>query len=78
PGVAEARTAEAILRRYPAGLVLAPPGHRLSRAQVAPPGTEVRTGGLLVRVEHAEDRLAATVTTAPPALGATAARGPPG
>ena len=62
PGTTEARSAETVQLRYPAGVVLAPPKSRLIGAVVPPPGTRLEIGGLTVDVEHTGDRLAVTVS----------------
>ncbi len=69
PGVAAARWIEPVLRRFPAGLLLAPPGHRLAGAVVPPEGSRVVVGSLVVAVEAVLPRLAVRVGEA---------RGPPG
>ena len=41
----------AVLRRFPARLLLAPPGHRLAGAVVPPPGSRIVAGALAVDVD---------------------------
>ena len=63
PGVAAASDVRALLGRFPPRLVLAPAGHRLAGDVVVPPrGSEVVTGGLLVRFENDDRRLAVSVS----------------
>ncbi len=61
PGSTEARAAEIVQLRYPAGLVLAPTKSRLLGAVVPPAGTRLEVGDLTLDFEHAGDRLAVTV-----------------
>ena len=68
PGVAAARGVEPLLRRFPAGLLLAPSGTRLAGAVVPADGTRVAVGPLAVDVDSASPRLAVRVGPA---------RGPP-
>ncbi len=69
PGIAAARWIEPVLRRFPAGLLLAPPGHRLAGAVVPPEGSRIIVGRMAVDVVAVSPRLAVTVTDG---------RGPPG
>jgi competence protein ComEC len=69
PGVAAARWIEPVLRRFPAGLLLAPPGHRLAGAVVPTAGGRVVAGPLAVDVDAVSPRLAVRVGSA---------RSPPG
>ncbi|MEW6152911.1 MAG: ComEC/Rec2 family competence protein [Actinomycetota bacterium] len=68
PGTSEARAAETLQRRFPAGVVLAPPKSKVLGATVPPSGSVVEVGALIVHIEHADGRLATTVSTsrAPP------------
>ena len=68
PGVAAARGVEPLLRRFPAGVLLAPAGTRLAGAVVPADGTRVAVGPLAVDVDSASPRLAVRVGPA---------RGPP-
>jgi hypothetical protein len=77
PTAAEARVAEALERRFPARLVLAPPKTRMLDAQTPPEGADVAVGGLVVHLDRSGDRLAATVTGAA-ATPSPGSRGPPG
>jgi competence protein ComEC len=70
PGRAAADNVEPLLRRFPPRLLLAPPGHRLpGDVTVAPAGSRVAAGGLVVTLDADGPRLKATVGSA---------RGPPG
>ncbi|MGH9279783.1 MAG: hypothetical protein ACRD12_17005, partial [Acidimicrobiales bacterium] len=71
PGSGEARMAETLLRRFPAGAVLAPARSRLQGATTPPAGSELRVGGLVLRIDEAGDRLGVSVRAA-------GARDPPG
>jgi hypothetical protein len=51
PGVAAARWIEPVLRRFPVGVVLAPPGHRLAGAVVPSVGSHLVEGGLVLDVD---------------------------
>ena len=68
PGVAAARGVEPLLRRFPAGVLLAPAGTRLAGAVVPADGTRVEVGPLAVDVDSASPRLAVRVgpARAPP------------
>ncbi|MEA2703116.1 MAG: competence protein ComEC [Actinomycetota bacterium] len=68
PGVAAARGIEPVLRRFPAGVLLAPAGTRLTGAVVPADGARVAVGSLAVDVDSAAPRLAVRVGPA---------RGPP-
>jgi competence protein ComEC len=61
PGVAAARWIEPVLRRFPAGVLLAPPGHRLTGAVVPTVGSHLVTGGLTVEIDAVAPRLAVKV-----------------
>ncbi|HVF14737.1 MAG TPA: ComEC/Rec2 family competence protein [Acidimicrobiales bacterium] len=69
PGVAAARWMEPVLRRFPARLLLAPTGHRLSGAVVPPVGSRIVAGPLAVAVDAVAPTLAVRVGPA---------RSPPG
>jgi competence protein ComEC len=61
-GSAAAADVEALLRRFPPRLVLAPAGHRVrGEVVVPPPGSEVGAGRLILRLEHADRRLTVEV-----------------
>jgi len=65
PGAAAASDVRALLARFPPRLVLAPAGHRLPGEVTVPPaGTEVATGGVVVRIEADGKRLAVAVARA--------------
>lgn len=62
PGASAAIDVRVLLRRFPPRLVLAPAGHRLpGDVVVPPPGSEVAAGGLIVRFEDGDRRLAVSV-----------------
>ncbi len=61
PGIAAARWIEPVLRRFPAGVVLAPPGHRLAGAVVPAVGSRLVTGALTVEIDAVAPRLAVRV-----------------
>ncbi len=71
PGVAAARWIEPVLRRFPARLLLAPPGHRLAGAVVPAEGSRIVAGPLAVDIDAVTPRLAVRVGPArgPPAPG---------
>ena len=71
-GVAAARWIEPVLRRFPAGVLLAPPGHRLVDAVVPAIGSRIVAGSLAVDIDAVSPTLAVRVGPArsPP--------GPPG
>jgi hypothetical protein len=69
PGRAAASDVDALLRRFPPRLLLAPAGNRLGGVvTVPPPGTTVGTGGLVVAIGADGPRLTAMVgpARAPP------------
>ncbi len=68
PGVAAARWIEPVLRRFPARLLVAPPGHRLAGAVVPGEGSRIVAGPLAIDVDAVSPRLAVRVGPA---------RGPP-
>ena len=68
PGVAAARWMEPVLRRFPARLLLAPPGHRLAGAVIPAAGTRIVAGRLAVDINAISPALAVRVGPA---------RGPP-
>ncbi|HVM02967.1 MAG TPA: ComEC/Rec2 family competence protein [Acidimicrobiales bacterium] len=62
PGVAAARDVDALLRRFPPRLTLAPPGNRLrGQVTVPAPGSQVGAGRLLISLDADGPRLATTV-----------------
>jgi len=61
PGVAAARWIEPVLRRFPARLVLAPPGHRLVGALVPAEGSRIAAGPIAVDVDQVGPRLVVRV-----------------
>ena len=65
PGVAAARWIEPVLRRFPAGVLLAPPGHRLAGAVVPAVGSRLVTGALTVEIDAVAPRLAVRVRRGP-------------
>lgn len=65
PGTNEARAADVLQRRFPAGVVLGPPKSKVLGAVVPPDGSDIQLGGLTLHVEYAEDRLAVTVSRPP-------------
>ncbi|MGH9227026.1 MAG: ComEC/Rec2 family competence protein [Acidimicrobiales bacterium] len=65
PGTNEARAAEVLQRRFPAGVVLGPPKSKVLGAVVPPDGSDVHVGALTLHIEHADDRLAVTVSRPP-------------
>lgn len=71
PTRAEARAAETLQRRFPARIVLGPAGTDLAGAFVPAEGSELRIGGIVVRVQQAGRRLEVAVS-------AGRSRGPPG
>ena len=64
PGVAAARWIEPVLRRFPAGLLLAPPGHRLVGATIPAAGSRIAAGPLVVEVDGVTPALAVRVSPA--------------
>ncbi len=64
PGVAAARWIEPVLRRFPVGVLLAPPGHRLVGAEVPEVGSRLIAGTLVVDVDATAPTLAVRVTEA--------------
>ena len=75
PGTAAASDVDALRRRFPPRLVLAPARHRLPGEVVVPAaGSEVGAGGLVVRVVEATPRLTVEVASTR-AAGARAAPG---
>ncbi len=63
-GVAAARWIEPVLRRFPAGVLLAPPGHRLAGAIVPPVGSRLVVGPLIIDIDEISPVLAIRVTEA--------------
>ncbi|MEA2902518.1 MAG: competence protein ComEC [Actinomycetota bacterium] len=64
PGIAAARWIEPVLRRFPAGVLLAPPGHRLAGAIVPAGGSRLVAGPLAVEIDTISPALAVRVTGA--------------
>ena len=66
PGVAAARDVDALLRRFPPRLVLAPAGNRLPGEVTVPaPASEVAAGDLVITLDVDGRRLAATIRNSP-------------
>ena len=64
PGVAAARWIEPVLRRFPAGVLLAPPGHRLAGAIVPADGSRLVAGPLAVEIDAISPALAVRIAGA--------------
>jgi competence protein ComEC len=66
PGVAAARDVDALLRRFPPRLVLAPAGNRLPGEVTVPaPASHVAAGDLVITLDVDGRRLAATIRNSP-------------
>jgi len=65
PGTNEARAAEVVQRRFPAGVVLGPPKTKVLGAVVPPDGSEIQLGGLTLHIAHDGDRISVTVSRPP-------------
>jgi hypothetical protein len=63
-GVAAARWIEPVLRRFPVGVLLAPPGHRLAGAVVPPAGSRLVAGPLIIDIDEISPVIAIRVTEA--------------
>lgn len=68
PGVSAARWVEPVLRRFPARLVLAPPGHRLAGASVPVEHSRILVGPWAIDIDAVRPRLSVRVgeARAPP------------
>jgi len=62
PGPAASHAVGPVLERFPAGLVLAPPGHDVASGIIPEPGATVSAGGLELAVETVRPRLVVVVS----------------
>ena len=74
PGRAASHAIAPVLARFPASMLVAPPGHDLAGATIPAPASTVDLGGLVVRVEEVRPRLVIAVerrVDRPPGGGAS-------